>query len=154
YIDEQLNPDRISDEDVQSRLAALSSLNLTPRTFATRYYLPMVSARQEFTNTQKLTGAPKLPYLRWHLLPIAAMTLPGDKPINLIQQSTVTPEELWFQRENQLVFDELQAQKLLRAVYSERQLEEVLTDFWFNHFNVDARKIEDRPVMVEYEREV
>jgi len=30
-------------------------------------------------------------------------------------------------------------------VYSERQLQEVLTDFWFNHFNVDARKIEDRP---------
>ena len=29
---------------------------------------------------------------------------------------------------------------MLRAVYSERQLQEVLTDFWFNHFNVDARK--------------
>jgi uncharacterized protein (DUF1800 family) len=27
-------------------------------------------------------------------------------------------------------------------------------DFWFNHFNVDARKIEDRPVMIEYERDV
>ena len=26
--------------------------------------------------------------------------------------------------------------KLLRAVYSNKQLEEVLTDFWFNHFNV------------------
>jgi len=24
---------------------------------------------------------------------------------------------------------------LLRAIYSERQLDEVLTDFWFNHFN-------------------
>ena len=35
---------------------------------------------------------------------------------------------------------ELGQQKLLRAVYSERQLQEVLTDFWFNHFNVDARK--------------
>ena len=35
---------------------------------------------------------------------------------------------------------ELAEQKLLRAIYSERQLEEVLTDFWFNHFNVDARK--------------
>ena len=35
---------------------------------------------------------------------------------------------------------ELVEQKILRAVYSERQLQEVLTDFWFNHFNVDARK--------------
>ena len=38
---------------------------------------------------------------------------------------------------------ELSEQKLLRAVYSERQLQEVLTDFWFNHFNVDARKGRD-----------
>ena len=30
----------------------------------------------------------------------------------------------------------MQSAKLLRAVYSQRQLEEVLTDFWFNHFNV------------------
>ena len=35
---------------------------------------------------------------------------------------------------------DLAKEKVLRAVYSERQLEEVLTDFWFNHFNVDARK--------------
>src|ERR1700674_5891497 len=63
-------------------------------------------------------------------------------------------EEALFQRENQQVFDELQAQKLYRAAVSERQLQEVLTDFWFNHFNVDARKIEDRPVIMEYERDV
>ena len=52
------------------------------------------------------------------------------------------------------MFDDLRGQKLLRAVYSERQLQEVLTDFWFNHFNVDARKIEDQPVVAEYERDV
>src|SRR5262249_44214479 len=96
----------------------------------------------------------KLPYIRWHLLPIAAMTLPGDKPINVVQQSAVTPEELWFQRKNQEVFDDLQAQKLLRAVYSERQLEEVLTDFWFNHFNVTGRKTEERPCTGESGRRV
>ena len=39
---------------------------------------------------------------------------------------------------------ELAEAKLLRAVYSERQLEEVLVDFWFNHFNVFARKGPDR----------
>jgi uncharacterized protein (DUF1800 family) len=48
---------------------------------------------------------------------------------------------------------ELAAQKLLRAVYSERQLEEVLTDFWFNHFNVDARKGRDRYLLTAYERD-
>src|SRR6185369_11460308 len=49
---------------------------------------------------------------------------------------------------------ELQEQKVLRAVYSERQLQEVLTDFWFNHFNVDARKGPERFLLTEYERDV
>ena len=35
-----------------------------------------------------------------------------------------------------VVTSELAQAKLLRAIYSERQLEEVMTDFWFNHFNV------------------
>ena len=48
---------------------------------------------------------------------------------------------------------ELARQKVLRAVYSERQLQEVLTDFWFNHFNVDARKGPDRLMVAEYERD-
>jgi len=48
---------------------------------------------------------------------------------------------------------ELSEQKMLRAVYSERQLQEVLTDFWFNHFNVDARKGPARFMLTEYERE-
>jgi uncharacterized protein (DUF1800 family) len=48
---------------------------------------------------------------------------------------------------------ELSEQKVLRAVYSDRQLEEVLTDFWFNHFNVDARKGPERFMLTEYERE-
>ena len=48
---------------------------------------------------------------------------------------------------------ELQEQKLLRATYSEKQLQEVLTDFWFNHFNVDARKGRDRYLLTEYERD-
>ena len=39
---------------------------------------------------------------------------------------------------------ELSEQKILRAVYSDRQLEEVMTDFWFNHFNVFAGKGQTR----------
>ncbi len=48
---------------------------------------------------------------------------------------------------------ELSEQKVLRAVYSERQLEEVLTDFWFNHFNVYAGKGATRGYLTEYERD-
>jgi uncharacterized protein (DUF1800 family) len=57
------------------------------------------------------------------------------------------------QQKANTVLVELSEQKLLRAAYSERQLQEVLTDFWFNHFNVDARKGRDRFFLTEYERE-
>jgi len=57
------------------------------------------------------------------------------------------------QRANSVVV-ELGEQKILRAVYSERQLQEVLTDVWFNHFNVDARKGRDRFLLTDYERDV
>jgi len=52
------------------------------------------------------------------------------------------------------VVAEAAAAKLLRADLSERQLEEVLTDFWFNHFNVSAAKNQDRWLFIPYERDV
>ncbi|MDJ0848607.1 MAG: DUF1800 domain-containing protein [Myxococcota bacterium] len=48
---------------------------------------------------------------------------------------------------------ELRKAKLLRSIYSRRQLEAVLTDFWFDHFNVDARSGYARWDVVPYERE-
>src|SRR5947208_5407253 len=45
-------------------------------------------------------------------------------------------------------------QKMFLAVYSDRQLQEVLADFWFNHFNVDMRKNRDRFLLTAYERDV
>ena len=56
-------------------------------------------------------------------------------------------------RRQRQIFQELSEAKILRAVYSERQLEEVLVDFWFNHFNVFARKGQTGIYVGEYERE-
>jgi uncharacterized protein (DUF1800 family) len=53
-----------------------------------------------------------------------------------------------------VVTGELAQAKLLRAIYSERQLEEVMTDFWFNHFNVFVDKGVDRLLVPSYERDV
>jgi len=53
-----------------------------------------------------------------------------------------------------VVIGELQQAKLLRAVYSERQLQEVMTDFWFNHFNIYLNKDADQYLVTSYEREV
>jgi hypothetical protein len=54
----------------------------------------------------------------------------------------------------QVVTDELVEGKLLRAIYSEHQLQEVMTDFWFNHFNVFIGKGADRYLLTSYERDV
>jgi len=44
--------------------------------------------------------------------------------------------------------------KILRAAYASNQLKEVMTDFWFNHFNVSATKNEAAPYIPNYERDV
>ena len=53
-----------------------------------------------------------------------------------------------------VVMSELAQAKLLRAVYSQRQLEEVMTDFWFNHFNVFIGKGPERLLVTNYEQNV
>jgi len=53
-----------------------------------------------------------------------------------------------------VVTGELQQAKVLRAVYSERQLQEVMTDFWTNHFNVFQNKDADQYYLSSYERDV
>ncbi len=53
----------------------------------------------------------------------------------------------------QRIVAELQASRILRAVYSERQLQEVMVDFWTNHFNVFAGKGADRWLLPAYDRD-
>ena len=54
----------------------------------------------------------------------------------------------------QRVVAELGMAKVTRAIYSQRQLQQVMDDFWFNHFNVFAGKGEDRYYLTSYERDV
>jgi uncharacterized protein (DUF1800 family) len=53
----------------------------------------------------------------------------------------------------QVVAYDLTEAKLLRAVYSSRQLQETLVDFWYNHFNVFLDKGQDRYLVTAYERD-
>jgi len=56
---------------------------------------------------------------------------------------------------DRVVVDELLSQRLTREIYSQAQLQEVMTDFWLNHFNVFLRKDEAMPYyLVSYERDV
>ena len=52
------------------------------------------------------------------------------------------------------LFQQLADQKVLRAAYSNNQLQEVMTDFWFNHFNVSITKNDCAAFIPAYERDV
>jgi uncharacterized protein (DUF1800 family) len=72
--------------------------------------------------------------------------------------ATLSPEQretaMALLNPQQVVQSEVMQAKLLRATYSERQLQEVMTDFWFNHFNVFVGKGADRYLITSYERDV
>ncbi|HET9926587.1 MAG TPA: DUF1800 domain-containing protein [Methylomirabilota bacterium] len=57
------------------------------------------------------------------------------------------------ERRPAVITTQMQAARITRAVLSERQLEEVMVDFWFNHFNVYAQKGAVRWMLPAYERE-
>jgi uncharacterized protein (DUF1800 family) len=128
YIDEQLHPERIPDAAMSARLSGLTTLGLSSREIAETYEVPQLQARREKKQQQ-------------------AQSAPGD-----MDKPPAMPDPLQ-QKANRVIL-ELGEQKMLRAVYSDRQLQEVLTDFWFNHFNVDARKGPTKFLLTEYERDV
>jgi len=85
-----------------------------------------------------------------------ATSLKGDKRDEFLEGMDPKQRETLMALNNpqQVVLDELVQAKLLRAIYSERQLQEVMTDFWFNHFNVFIGKGADRYLLTSYERDV
>jgi uncharacterized protein (DUF1800 family) len=107
-------------------------LNKSSREIAAEYYMPAVKARLQ---AKKDAGND----------PSAGPGVPEGKPR--------TPEQMELARRAREVVAELTEQKILRAAFSDRQLEEVMTDFWFNHFNVFAGKGPTQEYLTEYERE-
>ena len=126
YIDEQLHPERIPDAGMTARLAGFETTGLTTNQISDRFEKPQLEMRRKL-QAQGLDPAD-----------------PNTKR---------PPEAMAIQQKANAVLVELGEQKMLRAVYSERQLSEVLADFWFNHFNVDSRKGRDRYMLTEYERD-
>jgi uncharacterized protein (DUF1800 family) len=69
--------------------------------------------------------------------PIVASLLPGQ---SLAEMRELRREGQRQRTPRQVASEDLKEAKVFRAIYSNRQLEEVLVDFWFNHFNVDVGK--------------
>jgi uncharacterized protein (DUF1800 family) len=134
YIDQQLHPERIADEAIAARLAPFTTLSKSSRELAQDYFMPAMMERRE---QQRKNGQ-----------------APGDAAGSSAEAIRRTPEQTDAMRMQRAVLTELTQQRILRAAYSDRQLEEVLVDFWFNHFNVFAGKGQVRVYLTEYERDV
>jgi uncharacterized protein (DUF1800 family) len=128
YIEQQLHPERLPDAQMAARLAGFATLDKSSRELAETYYIPAQLARQQ------------------------ARREAGSDP-SMADAKPRTPEQMQLARQERAVVLELSEQKILRAVYSDRQLEEVMTDFWFNHFNVFANKGATQQYLTEYERD-
>jgi uncharacterized protein (DUF1800 family) len=168
YLDEQLHPERISDDVIEQKLKTLESIYLSNREMA-RYYpppqvirqalksrgmdLPGFDANQNQNKSDKIKADGSRDQTAMeNQQPIGAPQLNAEdfKKRREIRKAL---EEMGFNPPQQVV-QELQAAKIMRAVYSEKQLQEVLADFWFNHFNVFAQKGADRILTTSYERDV
>lgn len=138
YIDRQLTPSRIADDAMAARLAGFETLAMSTRQLADDYYLPAIMQRRQAgraaaadaANPQMKTEARQAP----------------ERPVR-------TPGQPGAMQGERRVMAELTQQKILRAAYSQRQLDEVMVDFWFNHFNVFAGKGPTRIYLTEYERD-
>src|SRR6266700_552756 len=84
-----------------------------------------------------------------------AQYAPGDLRDRLFADFSPAERETYLAMNGppNVVVVELQQSKILRAVYRERQLQEVMTDFWFNHFNVFINKDQDQYLVTSYERD-
>ena len=74
-------------------------------------------------------------------------------PKALAELPDLRREGMRYRQSQQAVTGDLKEGKVFRALYSNRQLEEVLVDFWFNHFNIYEAKQNERPLVASFERD-
>ena len=134
YIEAQLHPERIDDGAMAARLAGLTTLTKSTRDLAEDYFMPATIERRQQQRREAQNGGP---------------STDAGAP----DRSKRTPEQMELARMQRTVIGELSQQRILRAAYSERQLEEVMVDFWMNHFNVFVGKGQVRQYLTEYERD-
>jgi uncharacterized protein (DUF1800 family) len=130
WIEQQLHPEGIPDRAVQARVDALPTTKLSNAEIMRTYYAPVQAARKEANAAAKDGQVDKAEVRREIMRDIP----PNQRP--------------------QVVMNDLLSQRILRAAESDRQLNEVMVDFWMNHFNVFAGKGIDRFLLTSYERDV
>jgi uncharacterized protein (DUF1800 family) len=153
YLDQQLYPEKLNDEVIVQKLQPLSTLTMSHEEIAKVYDPPPQVLQQVREKIAKQnTASPDANEMKAEGKPQPNVNAAIDDPAQR-REVLRTLAEMGY-KPRQIPVTELQTAKILRAVYSERQLQEVLTDFWFNHFNVYAQKGQDRVFLTSYERDV
>jgi len=130
WVERQLHPEKIADPVLQARLTHLPAANLNSQALLAAYPQPDVAAKRLGISVEEYRKQ----------MDAEAHPAQGVRP-----KPSKLPQE---------ALTQLQQAKTLRAIYSERQLQEQLTDFWFNHFNVFANKDLDLWLMASYENDI
>lgn len=179
YINQQLNPEKIPDTIADSKVKDLESLHMTTAQLYEKYPQPGQFLRQlqargvlpsdlaQARDNRVKGGANAAPAsmpktgdqieLKAETVDVVKNPNPNDNgnPLNNDKYRQAI-REYYLQnglQQPQRIVAELQASRILRAVYGERQLQEVMVDFWTNHFNVFAGKGADRWLLPAYDRD-
>jgi len=131
WIEKQLHPNRIADSAVDTQLMALPTLHMSNAALVEQFEIPLLEARKQLKAERAADAADGAGA---NAARLADLVPPENRPRRILEEMTQA--------------------RLIRAVSSERQLNEVLVDFWMNHFNVDARKGLDRIFIASFERDV
>jgi uncharacterized protein (DUF1800 family) len=149
YIDQQLNPSAIDDSVAEAKVKGLDVVNMSTAEIFAKYPNPGALLRQLEGGRQAQANAN------------TDKTNAQQDPDQMTDQQRRERQQKLQQlyREYNLrpagqLLPQIVANRVLRAVYSERQLQEVMVDFWQNHFNVFAGKAAVRWYIPSYERDV
>jgi uncharacterized protein (DUF1800 family) len=159
YIDQQLNPASIDDSVAESKTKNLEIFQMSTAEVFAKYPNPgallrqLEGGRQAQAAAQRQSAAP--PMTDAEKMPAAAQqNEPTDAERRERQQKLQKYYRDYNLRPAAQLVPQIAANRILRAAYSERQLQEVMVDFWQNHFNVFSGKAAVRWYIPSYERDV
>ena len=153
YIDGQLNPSSIDDSVAENKVKGLDVFGMSTAELFAKYPNPGALVKQLNGGKNALADA----NAKKNAAAGAAQQDLPDMTADQKKEQRAQIQELYAKYDikpaGQIV-PQIVANRVLRSVYSERQLQEVMVDFWQNHFNVYAGKAAVRWFIPSYERDV
>ena len=143
WIDQQLDPNSIDDSALDERLSAYKTPSMSSEALLAKYGDAAQIAKKE--GISKDEAQQQMQEKRQEAMAELAPT--GNENLDKANEALAK-----VQGPGRIVA-ELSMAKLDRAIYSNRQLEAVMEDFWFNHFNIFAGKGDDRWLISAYVRD-